>query len=91
MEGWGARHGHEGESFARLTQLPEIREVIERNLADANAKLERWETVKRFAILDHELTVEGGAVTANMKLRRSAIAQQYADLVDSLYDAGPED
>ncbi len=91
VEGWAARHGHEGESFASLTQLPELREIIERHLEEANAKLERWETVKRFAVLDHELTVEGGAVTANMKLRRSAIAKQYADIVDSLYDAEPED
>ena len=38
-----------------------------------------------------ELTVEQGGVTANMKLRRSAIAKQYADLVESMYDAEDED
>ena len=47
--------------------------------------------MKRYAILDHELTVEGGGVTANMKLRRSQLADTYADVVDSLYDAEPED
>ena len=41
--------------------------------------------------LDHELTVEEGGVTANMKLRRSNIAKTYADIVDSLYDAEEED
>lgn len=91
MESWAKRHGKEGLSYAELTQLPEFRASIDRFLARANAKLERWETVKRYAVLDHELTVEQGGVTANMKLRRSAVAQQYADLVDSLYDADPED
>ena len=74
-----------------LTQLPEFRISIDRFLERANAKLERWETVKRYAVLDHELTVEDGGVTANMKLRRSAIAKRYADLVESLYDVEDED
>ncbi|WP_282006552.1 AMP-dependent synthetase/ligase [Propioniciclava sinopodophylli] len=91
MESWAQRHGKEGMSYAELTQLPEFRASIDRFLARANAKLERWETVKRYAVLDHELTVEGGGVTANMKLRRSAVAKRYADLVDSLYDAEDED
>ena len=91
VENWASRHGKEGLSYAELTQLPEMRASIDRFLARANAKLERWETVKRYAILDHELTVEGGGVTANMKLRRSQLADTYADVVDSLYDAEPED
>ncbi len=50
-----------------------------------NAKLERWETVKKFAILDHELTVENDGVTANMKIRRSVVTDKYKDIVDGLY------
>ena len=91
MESWAQRHGKEGLSYEELTQLPEFRTSIDRFLERANAKLERWETVKRYAVLDHELTVEEGVVTANMKLRRSNIAKTYADIVDSLYDAEEED
>ncbi|MDO5534610.1 MAG: long-chain fatty acid--CoA ligase, partial [Propionibacteriaceae bacterium] len=85
------RHNKVGMSYEELTQLPEFHASIDRFLARANAKLERWETVKRYAVLDHELTVEEGGVTANMKLRRSAVAKRYADLVDSLYEAEDED
>lgn len=91
LQGWAEHHGKADLPYAELTQLPEVRDNIQRHVDQANAKLERWETVKRFAILDHELTVESGNVTANMKLRRSAIAAQYASVVDSLYDAEPED
>ena len=45
----------------------------------------RWETVKQFAILDHELTVDNAGVTPNMKIRRSNVTEKYSDLVDSLY------
>ena len=51
----------------------------------ANSKLERWETVKKFTILDHELTVENAGVTANMKIRRNIVAEKYADLVEAMY------
>lgn len=83
---WAKNHGKEGLSYAELTQLPEIRRSIDRFMARANAKLERWETVKRYAILDHEFTVEQGDVTANMKVRRNIITEKYSDVADSLYD-----
>ncbi|MFP5416839.1 MAG: AMP-dependent synthetase/ligase [Actinomycetes bacterium] len=91
VDSWAKRHGKEDLSYAELTQLPEMRASVDRFLDRANDKLERWETVKRYAILDHELTVEDGGVTANMKIRRSAIADNYADVVASLYDAEDED
>ena len=74
-------------SYAELSQRPEVRASIEKQMAKANARLERWETVKRFAILDHELTVDNDGVTPNMKIRRAAVTKRYGDIVDSLYDA----
>lgn len=83
---WGKNHGHQHASYEELTQLPEIKASIERFMAKANSRLERWETVKRFAILDHEFSVRDGGVTPSMKVRRAVIAKKYAHVVDSLYD-----
>ncbi|MFT3877557.1 MAG: long-chain fatty acid--CoA ligase [Propioniciclava sp.] len=91
VENWAKRHGKEDLSYAELTQLPEMRASVDRFMKRANGKLERWETVKRYAILDHELTVEDGGLTANMKLRRSVVTRRYADVVDSLYDTEDDD
>ena len=52
----------------------------------ANRKLERWETVKRWAFLPGELDVEHGEVTPSMKVRRAEVTRRYSDLLDSLYD-----
>lgn len=86
LEKWAAKRSMSHLTYAELTQLPEIRDSISRQVEKANARLERWETVKRFAILDHELTVDNEGVTPNMKIRRSIVAKTYADLVESLYD-----
>ncbi|SHI71534.1 long-chain acyl-CoA synthetase [Tessaracoccus bendigoensis DSM 12906] len=84
LQKWADKRGIQG-SYAELSQRPEIHASIERAMERVNAKLERWETVKKFAILDHELTVENSGVTANMKIRRGVVAERYADLVAKLY------
>jgi len=86
LERWAKNHKKEGLTYAELTQLPEIRTSIDRFMARANSRLEQWETVKRYAILDHEFSVDEGTTTPSMKVRRSIITQQYGDIVDSLYD-----
>ena len=86
---WGDKHGHDDLDYAALTQRPEIRHSIERFMTVANSHLERWETVKRFAILDHEFSVHDGGVTPNMKVRRSVVERKYAHIIDSLYDLDP--
>ncbi len=82
---WAARHGKEGLEYSELTQLPELRETIQRYVDEANAKLERWETVKKFAILPQEFSVDDGGVTPNMKIRRATVTQRFADVVAGLY------
>ena len=82
---WAGRHGKSDVPYAQLTQDPELRTLIERFIARANSHLERWETVKRFTILDHEFTVDDGGVTPNQKLRRSIIVAQHQAEVETMY------
>ena len=83
-ERWAARHGLAGRSYDDLVRSPELRATAEHYMERANKRLERWEQVKKFEILDREFTVEDG-VTPNQKLRRSLITRNHADLVDSMY------
>ncbi|MGL4832682.1 MAG: AMP-dependent synthetase/ligase [Propionibacteriaceae bacterium] len=73
-------------SYAELTQLPEIHASISRYMEKANSKLGSWETVKQFAILDHDLTIEDGSITPNMKIRRAKVIAEHADIIAGLYD-----
>ncbi len=86
LQAWAEKRGHGDKSYAEITQLPELHASVDRQMAKANAKLERWETVKRFAILPEELTVDNDGVTPNMKIKRKSVGEKYADVIDSLYD-----
>ena len=52
---------------------------------ELNGKLNRWETIKKWELLDHDLTVESGELTPSMKVKRSVVETNYADLIDAFY------
>jgi long-chain acyl-CoA synthetase len=52
---------------------------------ELNQGLGPWETIKRFEILERDLTVESGELTPSLKLKRRVVERRYGDLLDSLY------
>ncbi len=62
-----------------------VRDMIQAELDRANANYAQVEQIKKFAILDHDLSVETGELTPSLKVKRNVIYERYADLFDSLY------
>ena len=50
-----------------------------------NASLERYETIKKFAIVPREFSIEKGEVTPSLKIRKKVIERNFTDLIDSLH------
>ncbi|GAB3701477.1 AMP-dependent synthetase/ligase [Mariniluteicoccus flavus] len=89
LRGWADHHAGgslKALSDADLLEHDETRAMVQRYVDVANERLERWETVKRFAILPGELNVDDGTTTPSLKIRRGQVAEKYAHLVESLYD-----
>jgi len=86
---WAGRHGLADSPYEDVLTNPEFRASISHAVERANAQLEHWETVKRFAILPHELEVDDGGVTPSLKVRRSIVTKRYAAMIDSMYDNDP--
>jgi long-chain acyl-CoA synthetase len=53
--------------------------------ADFNTELNRWETIKKWALLERDLTVEGGELTPSLKVKRAVVAERNKELFDSFY------
>jgi long-chain acyl-CoA synthetase len=50
-----------------------------------NSKLARFESIKRFAVIPQDFSVEGGELTPTLKVRRAVVEQKFAELIESLY------
>jgi long-chain acyl-CoA synthetase len=82
-----------GRTFASHEQLaadPWVHELIGREVAAVNSKLAQYETIKKFALLDHDFTFDGGQLTYTLKLKRRVIAERYAQIIDELYAEAPQ-
>ncbi|MGO1973417.1 MAG: AMP-dependent synthetase/ligase [Propionibacteriaceae bacterium] len=87
IEQWATENGREGASYDELCASDAVRDLIDGHIKEANAQLERWETIKRFELLSQELSVEEGEVTPSLKIRRKAVERKYEDVLNTLYDA----
>ena len=82
---WAKEQGIEDTSIAALAQHPKVRELIQSELDRANAKYAQVEQIKKFAILDHDLSQPTGELTPTLKVKRNVVNERYADLFDELY------
>ena len=72
-------------TYKDLTRNPEINQLIEREIKNANESLSRVEQVKKFTILPKKLYEEDGEVTPTMKVKRKFINEAFADLIEAMY------
>jgi len=74
-------------NYASLCRAPEIRELIGREIEQVNANFARVETIKKFFLIERQLTPEDEELTPTMKLKRSFVNTRYAAEIDAMYRA----
>ncbi len=80
-------HNLAQKSDEELTADPQVRRAVEDIVNRKNEELASFERIKRFAILDHDFTVENDELTPTFKLKRKAVTEKHKALLDGLYDA----
>jgi long-chain acyl-CoA synthetase len=68
-----------------LANEPQVQVLVQEALDKANAKYAQVEQVKRFAILDHDLSQETGELTPTLKVKRNVVNEKYREIFDALY------
>lgn len=77
--GWSYR------DYRALTQMPEVHEMVRKEIANANTHLASYETIKNFAVLPEDFTVERGELTPSLKVKRRVLDEKYRDVIEDLY------
>ncbi len=73
------------EDMSALAEDPEVNDLIQRVLDEANQKYAQVEQIKKFKILPEDLTLEAGELTPTMKVKRNVVYETYAEVFDQLY------
>jgi long-chain acyl-CoA synthetase len=73
------------EDIAALSREPKVIELIQGELDRVNANHAQVAQVKKFFILDHDLTQETGELTPTLKVKRNVVNEKYASEFDALY------
>jgi long-chain acyl-CoA synthetase len=85
IQEWAKHHDVGSMSYEELTRSPMVRELVQGHIDQLNARLDRWETIKKFEILPNDLTIESGDMTPSMKVKRKAVEKRYMDVLDRMY------
>ncbi|WP_223393639.1 AMP-dependent synthetase/ligase [Nocardioides rotundus] len=84
IAGWAEENGVSGD-YSAIVAHERTRAMVGEYVDRLNASLNRWETVKKWELLDHDLSVESGELTPSMKVKRNVVETNYRDTIDGFY------
>jgi long-chain acyl-CoA synthetase len=83
---WASGNGLGSSSYRELSESPRVVGIVQGAVDQLNAKLASYQTIKKFAVLPKDFTVEDGELTPSLKVKRKAVEKKYMDILDRFYD-----
>ncbi len=85
VEKYAQDHDVPFSNYASLTRAPEVQALIQAEIDRVNKKFARVEQIKKFFLLDTQLSAEDEELTPTMKLKRKLVQQKYAEQIEAMY------
>src|SRR5262245_9166461 len=88
---WAQGNGLTGKSYAEVVKTDEAKQLLAPYFDQVNKTLAKYETVKQFAVLPKDLSVDEGELTPSLKVKRKVVEKKYAGLLDKMYEGSVAD
>jgi long-chain acyl-CoA synthetase len=85
VEKYAQDHDVAFSNYTSLTRAPEVRELVWGEIERVNRKFARVEQIKKFCLLETQLSAEDEELTPTMKLKRKLVERKYADRIEAMY------
>ena len=85
VEKYAQDHDVPFSNYASLTRSPEVQALIQDEIDGVNKKFARVEQIKKFFLLETQLTAEDEELTPTMKLKRKLVEKKYAEQIEAMY------
>jgi long-chain acyl-CoA synthetase len=82
---WASDHNRPETDVAKISTDEELRADLQAAVDRANGSVSRAESIRKFAVLDRDFTIEAGELTPSLKVRRANVEKTYADVIEGLY------
>ncbi|ARJ05131.1 long-chain-fatty-acid--CoA ligase [Cnuibacter physcomitrellae] len=87
---WLGNNGQRADmTVTEAAQNPAVLAEIQRAVDEANKNVSRAESIRKFVILENDLTEASGHLTPKLSIKRAVIVKDYAATIDAIYDAAP--
>ncbi len=87
---WLNNNGEDAQmSIADAAKHPKVIAEIQSAVDAANARVSRAESIRKFVVLDSELTEASGHLTPKLSIKRNVIMKDFADVVEGMYVSSP--
>jgi long-chain acyl-CoA synthetase len=83
---WARKHGKEGQPLEALLEDPALRTEVGHAIEGANRSVSRAESIRKFAILPQDFTIERDELTPSLKVRRHIVSAHYAHVIEHLFE-----
>ncbi len=85
MDDWASENGMSAASYADIVSSDKVASLVGEYVDQLNAKLNRWETIKKWEILPEDLTIESGELTPSMKVKRNVVETNNSERIAAFY------
>lgn len=85
LPGWLGNHGLRDMPIEEAAHHPRVKAALDEAVAEANAHVSRAQSIRKYAVLPREFSVEDGEMSASLKVRRPEVLRHFSSVVDSIY------
>ena len=81
---WAKENDVSGD-YTAIVGSDACQKMVQGYVEELNRRLNRWESIKKWKLLDHDLSVESGELTPSMKVKRNVVEENYAAVINAFY------
>ena len=86
IKGYAEQNGIKYEYVDELMDNPQVCKMMEERIAELQKDMAPYEKIKKFRLIKRGFTIESGELTSTLKLRRAVILQNYAAMIEEMYN-----
>jgi long-chain acyl-CoA synthetase len=88
---WAKENGLTGKAYSEVVRSDAAKRLLDPYFKEVNKSLAKYESVKQFAILPMDLSIDNGELTPSLKVKRKVVEKKYQAMLDKMYEGSVAD